>query len=82
MMKRAGRAHDPLGVDGTKCGELAVVCPACPHPGINLPDDWKDAPDGEKYVLILICPRESLIEYHNFLGSCIVYTCPWTRVFA
>jgi hypothetical protein len=22
-------------------GSMAVFCPACPQPGINLPDDWK-----------------------------------------
>lgn len=43
MLKRAGRGHDNRGVDGTKPGELAVVCTACPCPGINLPDGWEDA---------------------------------------
>jgi hypothetical protein len=28
-------------------GELAVFCPACPQPGINLPINWKE--DGERY---------------------------------
>jgi hypothetical protein len=23
-------------------GDLAIFCPACPQPGINLPTDWKD----------------------------------------
>ncbi|KAJ7587784.1 hypothetical protein C8J56DRAFT_890663 [Mycena floridula] len=32
--KRAGRAHDAEhGIAETKPGELAVECPACPHPG-------------------------------------------------
>jgi hypothetical protein len=22
-------------------GSMAVFCPACPQPGINLPEDWK-----------------------------------------
>ena len=22
-------------------GSMAVFCPACPQPGLNLPDDWK-----------------------------------------
>ncbi|KAH9991703.1 hypothetical protein BJV77DRAFT_946093, partial [Russula vinacea] len=26
-------------------GNLAHFCPACPQPGINLPDDWKNQPD-------------------------------------
>lgn len=50
MLKRAGRGHDPSGVLGTKPGELAVVCRACPIPGINLPDGWEDAPPEIQYV--------------------------------
>ncbi|KZT38987.1 hypothetical protein SISSUDRAFT_968609, partial [Sistotremastrum suecicum HHB10207 ss-3] len=42
MLKRAGRAHDPGGPAATKSGECAVQCPACPHPDINLPANWKD----------------------------------------
>ena len=42
-LKRGGRGHDPKGVDSTSCGELLVECPACPHPGRNLPDDWEKA---------------------------------------
>ncbi|KAJ7749352.1 hypothetical protein B0H14DRAFT_2636384 [Mycena olivaceomarginata] len=32
MLKRAGRGHDPSGVLGTKEGECALLCPACPSP--------------------------------------------------
>ncbi|KAJ7809233.1 hypothetical protein B0H14DRAFT_2379873, partial [Mycena olivaceomarginata] len=39
-MKRAGRGHDPSGVNGTAQGELALQCRACPQPGRNLPDGW------------------------------------------
>ena len=46
MLKRAGRGHDPDGVDATQPGQLAVVCPACPHPDRNLPAGWEDAPEG------------------------------------
>ena len=44
MLKRTGRGHDPAGVYNTKEGACAVLCPACPHPGKNLPDDWDKAP--------------------------------------
>ena len=44
MLKRGGRGHDDLGVEGTQPGELAVLCPACPHPGINLASDWESSP--------------------------------------
>ena len=40
MMKRSGHPFDPSGVGGTGPGALALDCPACPRPGINLPDDW------------------------------------------
>ena len=36
--KRAGFGHDAQNDPGK--GELAVFCPACPQPGINLPKDW------------------------------------------
>lgn len=51
MLKRSGRGHDPLGVESTVDGECAVECPACPHPGKNLPAKWKDAPETIRYVL-------------------------------
>lgn len=51
MLKRAGRGHDPTGHLGTKRGECAVLCPACPHPGKNLPDNWDGLPEKEQYVL-------------------------------
>jgi hypothetical protein len=42
-LKRAGRAHDPAGIEATSNGGLMVECPACPHPGRNLPDGWEKA---------------------------------------
>lgn len=50
VLKRTGRGHEPGGADATTAGELALQCPACPQPGVNLPDDWKDAPDDIKCV--------------------------------
>ncbi|KAG2029419.1 hypothetical protein BDR03DRAFT_831708, partial [Suillus americanus] len=44
QLGHAGRGHDPAGVDATAEGELAVLCPACPHPGKNLPPDWEENP--------------------------------------
>lgn len=40
-LKWAGFGHkeaDPMNVSP---GELAIFCPACPQPGINLPENWK-----------------------------------------
>ncbi|KAA1479019.1 hypothetical protein DENSPDRAFT_861961 [Dentipellis sp. KUC8613] len=36
-MKRAGRGHEEGGVAAAKPGELAIKCPACPRPGVNIP---------------------------------------------
>jgi len=42
-LKRAGRGHDPDGIGNTLPGSLTVECPACPHPGRNLPENWREA---------------------------------------
>ncbi|KAJ7354135.1 hypothetical protein DFH08DRAFT_912735 [Mycena albidolilacea] len=44
------RGHDPGGVKAKKSGELAVRCPACPRPGLKLPDDWEMATNEDKYL--------------------------------
>lgn len=44
LLKRGGRGHDPSGAASTANGELAIRCPSCPHPGINLGEDWMNAP--------------------------------------
>ncbi|KAH8109623.1 hypothetical protein DFH11DRAFT_1469634, partial [Phellopilus nigrolimitatus] len=50
MLKRAGRAQDPHGAGGTREGELAVECPACPHPGKNLPPNWETVSELERWL--------------------------------
>ncbi|KAJ7789959.1 hypothetical protein B0H14DRAFT_3094779 [Mycena olivaceomarginata] len=55
LLKRAGRAHDPCDdrIGATKAGELALLCPACPHPGINLPVDWDKVPVEKAFLYAL-----------------------------
>jgi len=43
-LKHGGRGHDPAGVAATAKGSLVLECPACPHPGKNLPENWEDVP--------------------------------------
>ena len=50
LLKQAGQGHNPEGIQATKEGDCAVVCPACPQPGRNLPDDWENAPESIQYV--------------------------------
>ncbi|KAH7909550.1 hypothetical protein BJ138DRAFT_1197507 [Hygrophoropsis aurantiaca] len=49
-LKRAGRGHDPEGIEATKAGQLAVLCPACPQPGMNIPDNWEDIPSDKQWL--------------------------------
>ena len=66
-LKRAGRAHEPGGPDGTSHGELAIRCPACPRPGVNLPENWRDVPDDMKCVTASIFVSVSLIGTQVFV---------------
>lgn len=47
MLKRAGHGHDLTWIVGTTQGGCAVLYPACPHPGKNLPLDLDKAPESE-----------------------------------
>lgn len=42
LMKRAGRGNIPGGLLLTGAGDLALACPACPIPGVNLPENWEE----------------------------------------
>ena len=44
-------------------GSIAVFCPACPQPGINLPQDWKRR--YTKYVHIVSTPFSSAHAFHR-----------------
>ncbi|KAL0955398.1 hypothetical protein HGRIS_001645 [Hohenbuehelia grisea] len=50
MLKRSGKGHHPDGASSAKPGELAVWCPACPHPFKNLPESWCDAPTDKQWL--------------------------------
>ncbi|KAG1850227.1 hypothetical protein DFJ58DRAFT_716845 [Suillus subalutaceus] len=44
LLKRFGWGHDPAGTGATEQGSCAILCPACPQPGKNLPENWESAP--------------------------------------
>ncbi|KZS99383.1 uncharacterized protein LAESUDRAFT_765607 [Laetiporus sulphureus 93-53] len=50
MLKRFGRGHDLGEIATTPPSSCAVQCPACPHPGMNLPEDWKTAPPERSWL--------------------------------
>ncbi|KAK7030161.1 CxC2 domain-containing protein [Favolaschia claudopus] len=55
MLKRAGRGHAAGGIAGTQAGECALLCPACPQPGKNLPLDgsWRNVPREKRFIYAL-----------------------------
>ncbi|KAF7364546.1 hypothetical protein MVEN_00323600 [Mycena venus] len=52
MLKRSGRAHIPGGAQNIEPGACALLCPACPQPGKNLPvnRDWKSAAPNKRFL--------------------------------
>ncbi|KAJ7120853.1 hypothetical protein C8R44DRAFT_920339, partial [Mycena epipterygia] len=50
MLKRGGRGHETDGINQTKPGGCALECPACPHPGKNLPPAWKDVEPAKRFL--------------------------------
>jgi CxC2 like cysteine cluster associated with KDZ transposases len=41
-LKWAGYAGSTKKVEEVGAGDLAIYCPACPQPGVNIPDNWKE----------------------------------------
>ena len=63
-LKHGGHGHDPEGIESTSPGSLTVECPACPHPGRNLPDNWAGAGP-----LMCVCLAN---HFHCFRGLTIL----------
>ncbi|KAJ7751515.1 hypothetical protein DFH07DRAFT_774758 [Mycena maculata] len=59
MLKRAGGGHDPGGIANTKPGECALLCPACPQPGKNLPQNWAEAPEEQQFLYALFLAMDA-----------------------
>lgn len=79
LAKRQGKGHDPKGIDSTAEGELAVMCRSCPHPGVNLPRGWDNAPRTIAYVVddrLTTCATLT-----SFLASSILFFSAWTPTF-
>ncbi|KAJ3509357.1 hypothetical protein NLJ89_g5259 [Agrocybe chaxingu] len=53
LLKRFAHGHSSSGARGTQEGECAVVCPACPMPGVNLPENWKLHPQSDQWLYSL-----------------------------
>ena len=75
-LKWGGQGHDPAGIDATSNRELTVECPACPHPGCNLPDGWENA-GALLYIFLCICFSFIILIIHN-TDSYILSSSPLT----
>ncbi|KAJ7059939.1 hypothetical protein C8F01DRAFT_1254038 [Mycena amicta] len=54
LLKRRGRfGHEGCRASETKVGELAIRCPACPQPGVNLPANWQNAPPEDMCLYVI-----------------------------
>ncbi|KAK7039759.1 CxC2 domain-containing protein [Favolaschia claudopus] len=69
MLKRGGRGHALSGVYGTGPGDLAIRCPACPRPGINLPEDWENAPPETRFLYIIFLALDACFRLKRRLVS-------------
>ncbi|KAJ7585952.1 hypothetical protein C8J56DRAFT_787825 [Mycena floridula] len=66
-MKRAGRGHEPGGIPTTKPGGAAVLCWACPHEGINLPENWRDVDPALRFLYMLFVAMDANFRMKNRL---------------
>ncbi|KAJ7839074.1 hypothetical protein B0H13DRAFT_1650401 [Mycena leptocephala] len=71
LLKRGARAeaYSPSGVAGTKQGELAVECPACPRPGVNLPEGWENTTPEERFLITLFIAMDACFQLKRRLIS-------------
>ena len=49
-IKRGAAGHASVPVEDLGDGTLAVECPACPHPGQNLPPEWENESGDRAYI--------------------------------
>ncbi|KAJ6479771.1 hypothetical protein C8R45DRAFT_1101216 [Mycena sanguinolenta] len=69
MLKQGGRGHEAGGVVGTRSGELAVVCPCCPRPEVNLPADWQTASPEDAFLYIVFLAIDACFRLKRRLVS-------------
>jgi hypothetical protein len=50
-LKWAGFGRETKTASEVAPGQLSVFCPACPQPGVNIPDNWKDDPARYDYFI-------------------------------
>ncbi|KAJ7690749.1 hypothetical protein B0H17DRAFT_1159968 [Mycena rosella] len=71
--KRAGRAHDILGLDATPLGGCTVLCWACPQDGKNLPAGWRDVALEFRFLYMLLLAVDASFRLKNRIRKNEVY---------
>ncbi|KAL1684903.1 hypothetical protein GGG16DRAFT_67383, partial [Schizophyllum commune] len=69
LLKRGGRGHVLDGVASTQEGQLALRCPACPHPGRNLPPDWQSVTVEDRFLYQLFIAEDANFRLVNTNAS-------------
>ncbi|KAJ7138999.1 hypothetical protein C8R44DRAFT_938433 [Mycena epipterygia] len=70
MLKQGGQGNDGTRkVVETRLGELAVTCPACPQPRVNLPEDWASAEGSKQFLYILFLAIDACFRLKRRLVS-------------
>ncbi|KAF7297874.1 C2H2-type domain-containing protein [Mycena chlorophos] len=63
LLKRGGRFGYPSDeAENTTPGELAVLCPACPRPGVNLPENWQDIDPKLAFIYTLFLAMDACFQ--------------------
>ncbi|KAJ7028207.1 hypothetical protein C8F04DRAFT_1291706 [Mycena alexandri] len=50
-------------------GSLAIECPACPRPGVNLPEDWENASAEDRFLYFLFIALDACFRLKRRLVS-------------
>ncbi|SJL18909.1 uncharacterized protein ARMOST_22511 [Armillaria ostoyae] len=69
LLLRAGKGNECDGASRVAPGELAMECPACPNPHVNLPEDWRDAPPLLQYLYRKLVAIDANFRLRNLLRS-------------
>ena len=61
-------------------GELTHICPCCPHPGVNLPENWEDEPHKSVspiswYQSLIFILDGYLLVYSSLMETLLLSTC-------
>ncbi|SJL02898.1 uncharacterized protein ARMOST_06239 [Armillaria ostoyae] len=69
LLLHGRKGCEPDGANNVGPEELAIVCPACPIPGVNLPDGWEDTPPLIRWLYTLFVAMDANFRLKNLLHS-------------